>query len=42
MLALEDSFDIEFPDRMLTRNVFASIASMEAALTELRGGEAAA
>ncbi len=31
MLALEDHFDIEFPDRMLTRSVFESIASIEAA-----------
>lgn len=36
MLALEDHFDLEFPDRMLTRSVFESIASIEAALTELR------
>lgn len=36
MLALEDHFDIEFPDRMLTRGVFSSIASIEAALAELR------
>lgn len=36
MLALEDHFDVEFPDRMLTRSVFESIASIEAALLELR------
>jgi acyl carrier protein len=36
MLALEDHFDLEFPDRMLTRSVFESIASIEAALIELR------
>jgi acyl carrier protein len=36
MLALEDHFDVEFPDRMLTRAVFESIASIEAALRELR------
>jgi acyl carrier protein len=35
MLALEDAFDVEFPDRMLTRNTFASVASIRAALTEL-------
>ena len=35
MLALEDRFDVEFPDRMLTRSVFESIASIEAALQEL-------
>ncbi len=37
MLALEDHFDLEFPDRMLTREVFASIAAIEAAITELTG-----
>jgi acyl carrier protein len=36
MLALEDHFDVEFPDRMLTRSVFESIAAIEAALTELQ------
>jgi acyl carrier protein len=35
MLALEDTFDIEFPDVMLTRSVFESIASIAAALMEL-------
>jgi acyl carrier protein len=39
MLALEDAFDIEFPDRMLTRGVFESIASISAAVEELSGGE---
>jgi acyl carrier protein len=37
MLALEDRFDVEFPDRMLTRDVFESIAAIERALGELRG-----
>lgn len=41
MLALEDAFDVEFPDRMLRRDVFESIAAIEAALTELRAEEAA-
>jgi acyl carrier protein len=36
MLALEDHFDVEFPDRMLTRKVFESMSSIEAALSELR------
>ena len=31
MLALEDHFDIEFPDRMLTRGVFESMSSIAAA-----------
>jgi acyl carrier protein len=38
MLALEGAFDIEFPDHMLKRSVFESIASMRAALSELTGG----
>ncbi len=41
MLALEDAFDIEFPDRMLTRSVFESIAGITAAIAELRSGIAA-
>lgn len=36
MLALEDAFDIEFPDSMLTRSVFASIGSMAGAIDKLR------
>jgi acyl carrier protein len=36
MLALEDHFDIEFPDRMLTPSVFESIASIEEAVATLR------
>ena len=35
MLALEDAFDIEFPDRMLTRSVFQTIDAIQTALTEL-------
>ncbi len=35
MLALEGEFDIEFPDRMLTRSVFESVASISAAIAEL-------
>jgi acyl carrier protein len=35
MLALEGEFNIEFPDRMLKRSVFASIAAIEGALSEL-------
>ena len=40
MLALEDAFDIEFPDRMLQRSVFDSVSSIAAALTELEAGVA--
>lgn len=36
MLGLEDHFDIEFPDRMLKRSVFESIAAIAAAISELR------
>ncbi|HTU96756.1 MAG TPA: acyl carrier protein [Solirubrobacteraceae bacterium] len=35
MLALEDTFDIEFPDAMLKRSVFESIAAIDAAVSEL-------
>jgi acyl carrier protein len=38
MLALEGEFDIEFPDRMLKRSVFASIAAIHAAIVELTSG----
>ena len=41
MLALEDAFDVEFPDRMLKRSVFASVAAIRDALEELRGEAAA-
>ncbi len=41
MLALEDHFDVEFPDRMLTRSVFESIAAIAAAIAELRAKAAA-
>lgn len=35
MLALESAFDIEFPDHMLKRSVFGSIASIRDAVAEL-------
>jgi len=35
MLALEDAFDIEFPDHMLTRGVFDSVSTIDAAVCEL-------
>jgi acyl carrier protein len=38
MLALEGEFEIEFPDQMLKRSVFESIAAIAAAVGELRGG----
>jgi acyl carrier protein len=41
MLALEETFDIEFPDAMLKRSVFESVAAIQAAILELRASEAA-
>lgn len=35
MLALEAEFDVEFPDHMLRRGVFESLAAMRAAIEEL-------
>ena len=35
MLALEDAFDVEFPDEMLKRSVFESVAAINAALAQL-------
>jgi len=35
MLALEDAFDVEFPERMLNRKTFSSLAAIAAALDEL-------
>ena len=40
MLGLEEAFDVEFPDSMLTRSVFGSIASIAASIEQL--GRAAA
>jgi acyl carrier protein len=41
MLALEDHFDIEFPDSMLKRSVFESVDAISAALAELQAATAA-
>jgi acyl carrier protein len=35
MVALEDTFDVEFPDAMLKRSVFESVDSIAAALAEI-------
>ena len=35
MLALEDAFDFEFPDDLLTRSTFESIASIKHAMESL-------
>jgi acyl carrier protein len=37
MLALENEFEIEFPDSLLTRDVFRSIGSISAAVSQLTG-----
>ena len=36
MLALEEAFDIEFPERMLNRRSFATMDSISACIGELR------
>ncbi len=41
MLALEDAFDIEFPDSMLKRGVFESIAAIDEAVRTIKDGAAA-
>lgn len=41
MLALEDTFDVEFPDAMLRRTVFESVAAIASAVSELRSQQAA-
>ncbi|MCW2997714.1 MAG: acyl carrier protein [Solirubrobacterales bacterium] len=41
MLAIEEAFDVEFPDRMLTREVFSSIGAIAAAVAELQAVAAA-
>lgn len=38
MLALEDTYDVEFPDRLLRKQTFASITAIRAALVELGAG----
>lgn len=35
MLALEDEFDVEFPERFLKRTTFESIENLRAALSDL-------
>jgi acyl carrier protein len=37
MLALEGEFDIEFPDQMLKRSAFQTIAAIRSAIEELKG-----
>ncbi len=42
MLALEEKFEVEFPERMLRRRAFENIAAIRAAIDELTGGRGAA
>jgi acyl carrier protein len=35
MLALEDEFDLEFPDELLRKSTFASVTSIRGALAQL-------
>ncbi len=37
MLALEEHFDVEFPEHMLSRRTFESVASIAEAIEELSG-----
>ena len=37
MLALEDAFDVEFPENMLSRKTFESIEAISEAIEELKG-----
>lgn len=39
MLGLEDAFDLEFPDGMLRKSTFESIAAIESAVRSLVGTE---
>ncbi len=38
MLALEDAFDVEFPDEMLKASVFQSVAGIADAIGQLQAG----
>jgi acyl carrier protein len=38
MIALEDAFEIEFPDSMLRRSTFASVDAISSAVAQLRDG----
>ncbi|SOZ37904.1 acyl carrier protein [Cupriavidus neocaledonicus] len=42
MLALENAFDIEIPDQMLTRQLFRSIDSLATAVEQIRRQQEAA
>ena len=42
MLALEDAFDVEFPDELLRKSTFESVSGIHAALESLGESEPAA
>lgn len=42
MLAIEQEFDIEIPDRMLNRRTFASLSALQDCVTQLVNDRAAA
>lgn len=42
MLGIEEAFDIEFPDNLLNRKSFASIAAIEKTVSTILGAEEAA
>ena len=42
MLAIEQEFGIEFPDALLIRSTFRSIAALRDAVGQVQGGEAVA
>lgn len=42
MIAIEETFGVEIPDQMLTRQLFSSIDSLAAAVTGLQRAKAAA
>ncbi len=41
MLAVEDAFDIEFPDHLLTRRTFQSISSLSSVVSSLKSAAVA-
>ncbi len=42
MLGIEDAFDIEFPDHLLNRKSFQSIAAIQSTVTQITGASEAA
>lgn len=42
MLGLEDTFNVEFPERMLRRRTFETIANIQESIAELTAGQPAA